>query len=102
MNLMKVVDESLLEVREFLDEAENFEEEEENTEENTVVLLMKAVDKGCQHDLTFGAQCSDAEPLQTQRFAQNLSCAKFQFLKDKIDQNTNFEKLSHLFLVYKN
>ena len=44
MNLMKVVDESLLEVREFLDEAENFEEE--NTEENTVVLLMKAVDKG--------------------------------------------------------
>ena len=33
MNLMKVVDESLLEVREFLDEAENFEEEEENTEE---------------------------------------------------------------------
>ena len=46
MNLMKVVDESLLEVREFLDEAENFEEEEENTEENTVVLLMKAVDKG--------------------------------------------------------
>ena len=46
MNLMKVVDESLLEVREFLDEAENFEEGEENTEENTVVLLMKAVDKG--------------------------------------------------------
>ena len=42
---MKVVDESLLEVREFLDEAENFKEEE-NTEENTVVLLMKAVDKG--------------------------------------------------------
>ena len=101
MNLMKVVDESLLEVREFLDEAENFEEDEENNEENTVVLLMKAVDKG-QHDLTFGAQCSDAEPLQTQRFAQNLSCAKFQFLKDKIDQNTNFEKLPHLFLVYKN
>ena len=46
MNLMKVVDESLLEVREFLDEAENFEEDEENAEENTVVLLMKAVDKG--------------------------------------------------------
>ena len=48
MNLMKVVDESLLEVREFLDEAENFEEGEENTEntENTVVLLMNAVDKG--------------------------------------------------------
>ena len=101
MNLMKVVDESLLEVREFLDEAENFEEDEENNEENTVVLLMKAVDKG-QHDLTFGEQCNDAEPLQTQRFAQNLSCAKFQFLKDKIDQNTNFDKLPHLFLVYNN
>ena len=54
------------------------------------------------HDLTFGAQCSEVEPLQTQRFAQNLSCARFQFLKDKIDQNTNFDKLPHLFLVYKN
>ena len=44
MNLMKVVDESLLEVREFLDEAEDVENEVK--EENTVVLLMKAVDKG--------------------------------------------------------
>ena len=44
MNLMKVVDESLLEVREFLDEAEDVENDDK--EENTVVLLMKAVDKG--------------------------------------------------------
>ena len=41
---MKVVDESLLEVREFLDEAEDVENDDK--EENTVVLLMKAVDKG--------------------------------------------------------
>ena len=43
MNLMKVVDESLVEVREFLDSAQKIEDE---ANENTVVLLMKAVDKG--------------------------------------------------------
>ena len=46
MNLMKVVDESLVEVREFLNEAEVDGEENETSEENTVILLMKAVDKG--------------------------------------------------------
>ena len=46
MNLMKVVDESLVEVREFLNEAEVDDEENETSEENTVILLMKAVDKG--------------------------------------------------------